>query len=175
VTPERVLLTLATLAFGAGVSWLMLRGWRRRQGRQADLPAPPAAPEVQGDLVVGAVGGLFVGTTFADDWLDRVAVHGLAHRAPADLVVRTDGVWFERDGADDLYLPWSAARAADVGDALAGKVVGKGGLLLVDWVLGGRLLTTGFRADDHGQHRRLADAITAHLPVEPADPLEEAS
>jgi hypothetical protein len=168
VTLERVLLTLATLAFGAGVSWLMLRGWRARQSRQSDLPAPPAPPSVPGEVVLGAVGGLFVGTTSAQDWLDRIAVHGLAHRAPAELVVRTDGVWYERDGADDLFLPWSCIRTADVGDALAGKVVGRGGLLLVDWVLGGRLLTTGFRADDHGHHRRLADAITAHLPVEEA-------
>ncbi|HWG94432.1 MAG TPA: transporter [Mycobacteriales bacterium] len=175
MTLERVLLTLATLAFGAGISWLMLRGWRSRQGRQADLPAPPVPPAVPGDLVAGSVSGLFVGTTSAEDWLDRIAVHGLAHRAPVELVLRTDGVWFERDGADDLFLPYSSVRTAVVGDALAGKVVGKGGLLLVDWVLGGRLLTTGFRADDHGTHRRLADAITAHLPTEPTGPFEEAS
>jgi hypothetical protein len=168
MTTDRVLLTLATLAFGAGVSWLMLRGWRARQRRQADLPAPPPLPAVPGPVVVGAVGGLFVGTTFAGDWLDRVAVHGLAHRAPAQLVVRSDGIWFERDGADDLFLPWSTVRGAELGDALAGKVVGKGGLLLVHWELGTRLLTTGFRADDHAEHRRLAAAVTAHLPVEEA-------
>jgi hypothetical protein len=168
VTVGRLVLTLATLAFGGGVGLLMLRGWRSRQRRQGDLPPPSAPPEVPGDVLVGAVPGLFVGTTAADDWLDRVAVHGLSSRAPGWVVVRTDGVVLEREGAVDLYLPFAAVRSASVGDALAGKVVGRGGLLLVDWQLGDRLLTSAFRADDHDQHRRLVTAIRSHLPVSEA-------
>ncbi len=165
MSADRIALTLATIAFGAGIGLLMLRGWRSRQRRQADLPRPPAAPQVPGDVVVAAVPGLFVGTTAADDWLDRVAVHGLSHRAPGWLTVRSDGVHLERDGGDDLFLPFGSVRAASVGDALAGKVVGRGGLLLVDWQLGERLVTSGFRADEHDQHARLAAAISAHLPL----------
>jgi hypothetical protein len=165
VTLDRLLLTLATLAFLVGVSLLMLRGWRTRTRRQSDLPPPAPAPASAGDLVLGATPGLFVGTTFADDWLDRVAVHGLAHRAAGWVSVCTDGVRFDREGEPELYLPYDAVEAAEVGDALAGKVIGKGGMLLVDWRLGGRLLTSGFRADDHQEHRRLADAIRAQLPV----------
>lgn len=165
MTVERLLLTLATLAFAAGVSLLMLRGWRSRQRRQADLPAPPPAPPVAGELLVDPVPGLFVGTTFADDWLDRVAVHGLAHRASGSVSVATDGVRFDREGCPELYLSFHAVTSVEVGDALAGKVIGKGGMLLVDWRLGDRVLTSGFRADDHDEHRRLADAITARLPV----------
>jgi hypothetical protein len=162
---DRLLLTLATVAFLVGVSLLMLRGWRTRQRRQSDLPPPAHPPAVPGDVVVGAVRGLFVGTTFADDWLDRVAVHGLAHRASGWVSVSSDGLRFDREGEAELYLPFDDVASAEVGDALAGKVIGKGGMLLVDWRLGDRVLTSGFRADDHGQHRRLADAITAQLPV----------
>ena len=68
--------------------------------------------------------------------------------------------------ADDLHLPIDAVRSAAPGTRLAGKVVGTDGLLLVDWQLGDRELTSGFRADDHDQHRRLADAITALLSPE---------
>lgn len=161
----RALLTLATLLFLVAVSLLMLRGWRSRLRRQSDLPPPPRPPQAAGDVVIGATPGLFVGTTFADDWLDRVAAHGLAHRASGWVSVASDGVRFDREGAQELYLPFDAVAAAEVGDALAGKVIGKGGMLLIDWQLGNRLLTSGFRADDHRQHRRLADAITAHLPV----------
>lgn len=163
---ERVLLTLATLAFGAGLSLLMLRGWRGRQRRQADLPPLPV-PGGPSDVVVAEVPGLYVGTTSADDWLDRIAVHRLGERATGWLAVRSDGVHLERDGAGLLFLPFAAVTAAQPGDALAGTVVGKGGLLLVDWSLGDRRLTTGFRADDHAEHRRLADAVSAHLPVRP--------
>ena len=164
----RAVYTLLTLAAVAGLCLLMLKGWRSRQHRQGDLPPPPAPPAQRGDVLVGATPGLFVGTTFADDWLDRVAVHDLAHRAAGWLVVATDGVHVEREGLPDLYLPYRDVAAATTGDAHAGKVVGKDGLLLLDWRLGGRLLTSSFRADDHDAHRRLADAITSQLPTEVA-------
>jgi hypothetical protein len=166
---DRVLLTAATLAVLVGLSLLMVRGWRARAGRQRDLPPPPRPPATPGEVVIGLTPGLFVGTTFAGDWLDRVVVHGLAHRASGWVSVSTDGVRFDREGEGQLYLPFDAVDGAEVGDALAGKVIGKGGMLLVDWRLGSRVLTSGFRADDHREHRRLAGAInaarTAPLPV----------
>jgi hypothetical protein len=154
----RALYTLLTLAAVAGLYLLMLKGWRNRQRRQVDLPPPPVA-STPTEPLLPAVPGLFIGTTSAGDWLDRIAVHDLAHRAAGWLVVAADGVHVERDGLSELYLPYDAVEQASTGEALAGKVVGKDGMLLVDWRLGGRLLTSGFRADDHAQHQRLADAI----------------
>ena len=164
---ERTAYTLLTLLAVGLLYLLMLRGWRSRQRRQGDLPSPPRPPERRGHLLLPAVPGLFVGTTYAEDWLDRIAVHDLAHRASGWLHVAVDGVHVEREGLPDLYLPYDVVASASLGDALAGKVVGREGLLLLDWQLGGRLLSSGFRADDHGAHRRLADAITAHLPTRP--------
>ena len=43
--------------------------------------------------------------------------------------------------------------------------MGPGGLLLVTWHLGDSLVTSGFRATDHAQHQRLADAIRSNIPV----------
>ena len=40
---DRVLLTVGTLLFAATFYALMLKGWRSRQHRQGDLPAPPVA------------------------------------------------------------------------------------------------------------------------------------
>ena len=159
MSAERTALTLGMLLLVGLLYLLMLKGWRARQRRQSDLPPPPAAPAVRGQTLVGAVPGLFVGTSFAADWLDRVAVHDLAHRAAGWIVVATDGVHVEREGLPDLYLPFASIEQATTGDALAGKVVGKDGLLLLDWRLGSSLLTSGFRADDHSDHRRLVDAI----------------
>lgn len=165
---DRVLLTGAMVVLVGLLYLLMVKGWRSRQRRQADLPRPPVPPSIRGDALAPATAGLFVGTTFADDWLDRVAVHDLAHRAAGWLVVATDGVHVEREGLPDLYLPFQAVDRAFLGDALAGKVVGREGLLLIDWRLGSRLLTSGFRANDHAVHRPLADAISSRL----APPLE---
>lgn len=165
MSPDRVVLTLLTLLVALGGAALMRRGWRGRQQRQGDLPPPPAPPVPRGRVLVGAVPGLVVGTTTAGDWLDRIAVHGLSDRSTADLVLTADGVHLEREGLPELYLPLAALHAAEPGDRLAGKVMGRGGLLLLTWQLGPRLVTTGFRATEHAQHRRLADAVTALLPV----------
>ena len=158
----RAVYTLLTLAAVAGLYALMLKGWRSRQRRQVDLPEPPtsAAPL---EPLMPAVPGLFIGTTSAADWLDRIAVHDLGHRASGWLTVATDGVHVEREGLPELYLPYDAVQSVATGDALAGKVVGKDGMLLVDWRLGDRLLTSGFRADDHAEHQRLVKAIDEHL------------
>lgn len=160
----RVALVLLGLLGLVGVYLLMLRGWRNRQRRQAFLPAPPVA---SGDAttVVGAVPGLFVGTTFAGRWLDRVAVHGLSDRALAELTVATDGVHLHREGAPEVFVPFEAIETAEPGAALAGKVMGPGGLLLLSWRLGDSSVTSGFRATDHSEHARLADLINAHRPV----------
>jgi hypothetical protein len=166
----RALLTLGTLALVALLCLLMVKGWRARQRRQGDLPPPPQPPDVRGVVVVGATPGLYVGTTFADDWLDRIAVHDLAHRAAGWLLLTTDGVHVEREGLPDLYLPYDRVVGAATGDALAGKVIGRDGMLLVDWRLGERLVTSGFRADDHGQHDRLVQAIQAQLPIREVSP-----
>lgn len=164
----RLLLTLVTVAFAAIVYLLMLRGWRSRQRRQGDLPPPPAAPADRGTVLVGGVPGLFVGTTTDAHWLDRVAVHSLSDRAVGWLLLTAAGVVIEREGLADLFLPWDAVLAAAPGDALAGKVMGRDGLLLVTWRLGARTLVSGFRAEDHAEHRRLADAISGRLPVREA-------
>ena len=160
----RVALVLLGLAGLVGLYLLMLRGWRNRQRRQAFLPAPPVAG-ADAATVADAVPGLFVGTTFAGQWLDRVAVHGLSDRSLAELVVATDGVHLEREGASEVFVPFASLEAAEVGDVLAGKVMGAGGLLLLTWRLGASSLTSGFRATDHSEHARLADLINAHRPV----------
>jgi hypothetical protein len=144
----------------------VLKGWRSRQRRQGDLPPPPALPDDAGPVVVGATRGLFVGTVFEGDWLDRVAVHRLSDRSAGWLTVRSRGVVLERDGGDELWLPFDAVVDAVPGDALAGKVVGREGMLVLTWQLGSRTLQSGFRADDHSAHRRLADAVRAHLPTD---------
>lgn len=159
----RVLLTVGTLSFAAGFSLLMLKGWRGRQRRQGDLPPPPQ-PAGDRQVVVAATAGLFVGTTFTGDWLDRVAVHHLSDRATCELVLATDGVHIDREGLPELFIPYDAVESAAIDVALAGKVV-SGGMLAITWRLGPRLLTSGFRATDHAAHSRLAAAVCAHLSV----------
>jgi hypothetical protein len=160
----RLLLTLATLALTAAGYALMLKGWRSRQRRQALLPEP-WAPTGTADPLLPEVPGLFVGTTDARDWLDRIVVHHLADRAEALLRVATDGVHLHRAGLDDLFLPWSCLESVTVETSLAGKVVSSG-MLLLGWRLGDRSVVSAFRADDRSAHEPLRRAISSHLPLE---------
>lgn len=160
----RLLLTLATFAAAGGGWLLMLRGWRRRQSRQASLPAP-AVPAGPAQPLLPVVPGVWVGTTGADDWLDRIAVHHLSDRAAAELQLAADGVRVTRPGLPDLLLPTADLVSATVEEALAGKVM-RGGMLVVSWRLGDRTVASAFRADDHAQHAVLREALTALLPVE---------
>jgi hypothetical protein len=164
---SRLLLTLGTLGLAAAVYALMLRSWRRRQGRQADLPAPPA-PTGTARVLVAGVPGLFVGTTGADDWLDRIAVHRLSDRAGGELSVGDDGAHIARDGLPELFVPLAALEGVTVETALAGKVVSTG-MLVLTWRLGRRRLASAFRADDPADHARLHDCLTALIPPTPLE------
>jgi hypothetical protein len=144
------LLVLAAGYFG------MYRGWRNRQARQADLAPLPDAPA---DDTKG-VEGVYVATTSAGDWMDRIAVHELGVRATADLAVSEAGLIFHRQGAADVFIPADHLTGVRADRGIAGKVTAeKSGLVVVTWTHDGRELDTGFRP------RRKADtaALTASI------------
>ncbi|MGW6200144.1 PH-like domain-containing protein [Kribbella sp. NPDC055110] len=144
------LLVLAAGYFG------MYRGWRNRQARQADLAPLPAAPAE----TTRGVEGVYVATTSAGDWMDRIAVHELGVRATADLAVSEAGLIFHRQGAADVFIPADHLTGVRTDRGIAGKVTAeKSGLVVVTWTHDGRELDTGFRP------RRKADtaALTASI------------
>jgi hypothetical protein len=147
---------LGTLLILAAGYFGMYRGWRNRQARQADLAPLPTAPE---DTTRG-VEGVYVATTSAGDWMDRIAVHELGVRSIADLAVSADGLIFHRQGAADVFIPADHLTGVRTDRGIAGKVTAeKSGLVVVTWTHDGRELDTGFRP------RRKADtaALTASI------------
>jgi hypothetical protein len=149
-----VLGTLLVLAAGY---FAMYRGWRNRQSRQADLAPLPTAPA---DGSTRGVEGVYVATTSAGDWMDRIAVHELGVRATADLAVSEAGLIFHRQGAADVFIPADRLTGVRTDRGIAGKVTAeKSGLVVVTWTHDGRELDTGFRP------RRKADTepLTASI------------
>ncbi|MCW2671699.1 MAG: hypothetical protein JWP14_288 [Frankiales bacterium] len=161
---DRLLLTLGTLAFCSVGYALMARGWRSRLRRQADVPSP-AVSDGAARVLVDWVPGLFVGTTAAGDWLDRIAVHQLSDRATGELCLAEDGVHVIRDGLPEVFVPRADLRGATVEQSLAGKIVSTG-MLVLTWRLGDRELASAFRADDPAAHVRLRTALAALVPLE---------
>jgi hypothetical protein len=150
---------IGTLAVLAGCYLLMWRGWRNRQGRQRGIAEPPAPPD--GFTATERVEGLYVATTTAGDWLDRIAVHGLGVRSESTADVAAAGLVFDPPG---FFVPADRLVAVRTDKAIAGKVAS--GLLIVTWRHGDRELDTGFRPRHTDDVARLSQAIDALIPKE---------
>jgi hypothetical protein len=145
------------LVIGAG--WFgMYRGWRNRQSRQADLAPLPSVPAA---LKGAKTEGVYVATTTAGDWLDRIAVHELGVRSNADLAVSEAGLVFHRQGAADVFIPADHLTGVRTDRGIAGKVTAEAsGLVVVTWSHGGRELDTGFRPRRKADSATLTDSIS---------------
>ncbi len=145
----RLLLCLAVVAFfvlcAAGMRW----GWRNRARRQAYLPPLPVPPQrFAGEPLLPPAAGVYVSTTTADDWQDRIVVGGIGMRSAMALRLYDEGLLVTRTGARALWIPVAALLDARTGKAMAGKVMGMDGLLVVRWQVGGYQLDTGLRCDE---------------------------
>ncbi|MEV5604226.1 hypothetical protein AB0L33_22535 [Streptomyces sp. NPDC052299] len=145
------------------VYWLMRQGWKWRGNLQSDLPAPATAPEgfADGERLLTLYGRYHASTT-AGQWLDRIVAHGLGTRSRVELTLTAEGLDVVRPGAADFFVPAADLRGARTERALAGKVLPEGGLLVITWALGDRLIDSGFRSDHSAEHPAWVDAVN-HL------------
>ncbi|MEU7476016.1 transporter [Lentzea sp. NPDC042327] len=160
----RVLLSVAVLVFFALCVYGMWHGWKRRQRQQAGLPAFPAPPQALGTPRLTTT-GVYVGTTNAGNWQDRIQVGDIGHRAEAVLSLVPEGVAIERTGATPLFIPAASVRDARTDRGLAGKVMfSEQGLLVLRWENEGHLFDTGFRGDDKDVYDEWVAAL-GHDPI----------
>ncbi|MFG2478173.1 hypothetical protein [Streptomyces fagopyri] len=144
--------------FVALVYWLMREGWKWRGTLQSDLPELPTAPDDPGPAKLG-MSGRYHGSTTAGQWLDRIVAHGLGTRSRAELTLTDAGLDVVRPGAADFFVPAQALREARLDKGIAGKVLTEGGLLVVTWAHGDRLIDSGFRSDRAAEHGEWVDAL----------------
>ncbi|MES4903708.1 MULTISPECIES: hypothetical protein [unclassified Streptomyces] len=141
------------------VYWLMREGWKWRGTLQGDLPELPQAPAEPGPARL-ALSGRYHGSTTAGQWLDRIVAQGLGTRSRAELTLTEQGVTVVRPGARDFFIPAGSLRGARLDKGIAGKVLTEGGLLVITWQLGDRLIDSGFRSDHAAEHAAWVDALT---------------
>ena len=163
-----LLVVICVVLFALAIAGLRL-GWRRRAARQSGLVLPAGLPASLGAALLPALDGLYVGTTYATSWQDRVVAGGLGARAAASLQLHDRGAVIDRQGADAIFIPRHDLVGARLEPALAGKVVGAGGLLVIRWRTGSGSetveLDTGFRADDKSQYPRWVSVINELQPA----------
>ena len=115
--------------------WGMRQGWRARGRRTSALvPSLPAAPAQPGAALSDDAEAVYVSSTRAGDWLDRVVAHGLGVRSAARVRVHADGVLIARTGAPDVWVPRTALHAVGTSSGQAGKFVGRDELVVLTWV-----------------------------------------
>jgi len=172
-----VLLVICTLAFTG-----MRRGWKGREHRTAALVPTLTTVPADDDPALGAAstepfGATYVSTTVAGDWLERVVALELGARSAAHVQVFAGGVRIERQGARDLFIPAGAVRGAGTAPGMAGKFVGRDGLVVLTWQATGdlaaeapTLLDTGLRLRRRTDRAPLIAAVEALVPGPGATP-----
>ncbi|KOG32262.1 PH-like domain-containing protein [Streptomyces resistomycificus] len=148
--------------FVALVYWLMREGWKWRGTLQGDLPELSAAPEEPGEARL-TMSGRYHGSTTAGQWLDRIVAHGLGTRSRVELTLTDAGLDVVRPGAADFFVPREVLREARLDKGIAGKVLTEGGLLIVTWAHGERLIDSGFRSDHAAEHNEWVEAINSMI------------
>ncbi|MFE0553151.1 hypothetical protein ACFW3A_27390 [Streptomyces pilosus] len=162
--------------FVALVYWLMREGWRWRGTLQGDLPELPSRPSPATTRGGGgeptlpgmpddpgrarlSMSGRYHGSTTAGQWLDRIVAHGLGTRSRVELTLTAAGLDVVRPGAEDFFVPVDALRGARLDKGIAGKVLTEGGLLVVTWAHGERLIDSGFRSDHAAEHNEWVETL----------------
>lgn len=132
---------------------LMMRGWRRRAQRQAELIGGLPDPADEIGTATTTLRGMYVGCTFSPVWNDRVAVGDLGYRSKAVLMRYPEGIMLERSGADPIWIPQESIIAVRTERGIAGKVVARNAILVIRWRLpSGTEIDTGFRANNRDEY-----------------------
>lgn len=172
------------IALGAIAIWMLLvslalHGWRNRGRRQADLVGDfPQTPADLGEPVRGPHSGLYVGSTLAPSWQNRVAVGDKGDRATAELTEYEAGLLLTRRGASEIWIPRESLIAVRTENGLAGKAMSRDGVLVIRWKLPtGTEIDSGLRGDDKTTYPEWVEAYeelneTAFAAAEAADRAE---
>ncbi|MFI8791283.1 hypothetical protein [Streptomyces sp. NPDC055105] len=156
--PDRIGWIVGLLLFITLVYWLMRQGWKWRGILQGDLPPLPAAPSAPGPARL-ELSGRYHGSTTAGQWLDRIVAHGLGTRSRVELTLTDAGLDVVRPGATDFFIPVAQLREARLDKGIAGKVLTEGGLLIVTWGHGDRLIDSGFRSDHAAEQAEWVETL----------------
>jgi hypothetical protein len=132
---------------------LMMRGWRRRGEQQSELIGNlPDIPDLVGEALV-TTRGLYVGSTLAPAWNERITAGDLGYRSKAVLTRYPEGIMLERIRAKPIWIPQESITAIRTERGIAGKVAARNGILAIRWRLPlGVEIDTGFRANNRDEY-----------------------
>ena len=100
-----------------------------------------------------AIRGVYVGSTLAPEWNDRITAGDLGYRSKAALTRYPEGIMLERVRAKPIWIPQESITAVRTERGIAGKVAARNGILAIRWRLpSGVEIDTGFRASNRNEY-----------------------
>lgn len=156
--PQRLLLTLLVIGVIALTVWGMWRSWRKRAA--VDLPVLRAPADFTADTEVA---GRYLGTSPAQDWMQRIVANGMGAPGNAFANLAVPGVLLTREGEPDLFIAATQIDDVQIGRGVAGQVAEKDGIVLWFWTVGDRALQSGFRPDAPEDVARLMQASQRYV------------
>ena len=131
---------------------LMWKGWNtRKKAQDGVLGTLPAVPESLGEPTLPPLTGVYVGSTTAGHWQDRVVQDPLGFRSAGTLVAYSEGILLNLDSGQ-IWIPEADLLGVRTDSRIANKVVPGKGILVFTWTAEGNGdpidIDTGFRADD---------------------------
>lgn len=150
---------LALVPSFAAIAWSAVRRERNRQ--LIELPEAPKRP-ADIDLDYHASGVFYVSTTFADSPLRRVWAHGLGSRGRAHVVLGEDALSIFRQGEVGLEIPWERLKVSTE-RATIDRGTERDGLLVMEWELCGRPVTTSLRFVSADLQRQITNNIRERI------------
>ncbi|GAA4535021.1 transporter [Mycobacterium paraffinicum] len=132
----------------AVVIQVMMRSWRRRSLRQAELIGDlPDVPDQVGAAIV-TTRGHYCGSMMAPDWHERIAAGDLGYRSKGVLTRYSGGIMVERLRAQPIWIPKDSISAIRMERSMGGRAPARIGILAIRWRLpSGVEIDTGFRAN----------------------------
>lgn len=125
----------------------MALGWRNRRRRQADLDVVPVPPDEIGELIAEEK-LLYVGTSLAEQPMERVVAGSLAFRAKAIVRAAKGGIVLHLTGSPSAFIPVADIRGVGLATWALDRGVEKDGLVFVRWDLGGTLVDSYLRSQN---------------------------
>ena len=151
-----LLTVLACLLFAA----LAIRAWKSRAARQNSLfPSPPEKLVAKGEPLV-IEDAFYVATTFANNFLERIAAHGLGARGFSQIQVFAEGVLISRIGERDLAIIGDDLISVSYSQVAIDKAVESDGLMVVNWRAGETSLSTHLRIKDLSSRDRIFSTLS---------------
>lgn len=168
---EKVLTAIILAVFVVVLFTVLGRAWlRRTRASEAQGGLPELPEQIESWAPMCAVEGMYVATCRSNNHLERIMGHSLGLRTSARAFVYPQGVLYDRDGTQPLWIPAEHVSGFGTTSGMVGKFVERDGIAVVSWQFRGQPVDTGFRTKSGPGKAELLTALQGLIDAQPGIP-----